>query len=55
MIVNGSKREVFAGAFGFIQSKGVKIIAINPEGLQNSASFNPLLEAKNDIEIEQVV
>ena len=54
IVVNDPKGEVFAETSGFMQSKGFKIIAINPEDLPNSASFNPLLEAKNDIEIEQV-
>lgn len=54
IVVNDPKGEVFAETSGFMQSKGFKVITINPEDLQNSASFNPLLEAKNDIEIEQV-
>mgnify|MGYP000235813572 FL=1 len=54
IVVNDPKGEVFAETSGFMQSKGFKIIAINPEDLPNSASFNPLLETKNDIEIEQV-
>jgi len=54
IVVNDPKGEVFAETSGFMKSKGFKVIAINPEDLPNSASFNPLLEAKNDIEIEQV-
>ena len=54
IVVNDPKGEVFAETSGFMQAKGFKVIAINPEDLQNSASFNPLLEAKTDIEIEQV-
>ncbi|WP_340263531.1 type IV secretory system conjugative DNA transfer family protein [Sulfitobacter pontiacus] len=54
IVINDPKGEVFAETSGFMQSKGFKVIAINPEDLPNSASFNPLLEAKNEIEIEQV-
>lgn len=54
IVVNDPKGEVFAETSGFMQSKGFKVIAINPEDLNRSASFNPLLEARSDIEIEQV-
>ena len=54
VVVNDPKGEVFAETSGYMQSKGFNVIAINPEDLDRSASFNPLLEARNDIEIEQV-
>lgn len=54
LVVNDPKGEVFAETSGFMQSKGFKVIAINPEDLANSSTFNPLLEAKTDIEIEQI-
>ncbi len=54
IVVNDPKGEVFAETSGYMQSKGFKVIALNPENLEHSASFNPLLEAKNEIEIEQV-
>ncbi len=54
IVVNDPKGEVFAETSGYMQAKGFKVIAINPEDLDHSASFNPLLEAKTDIEIEQV-
>lgn len=54
IVVNDPKGEVFAETSGFMQSKGFNVIAINAEDLSNSASFNPLLEARTDIEIEQI-
>ncbi|MGB1265721.1 MAG: type IV secretory system conjugative DNA transfer family protein [Nereida ignava] len=54
IVVNDPKGEVFAETSGFMQSRGYNVIAINPEDLTNSAQFNPLAEARNDIEIEQV-
>lgn len=54
IVVNDPKGEVFAETSGYMQSCGFNVIAINPEDLANSAQFNPLLEARNDIEIEQV-
>ena len=54
MVVNDPKGEVFAETSGYMQSRGFKVIAINPEHLEQSSTFNPLLEAKNDIQIEQI-
>lgn len=54
IVVNDPKGEVFAETSGYMQAKGFDVIAINPEDLEHSATFNPLLEARSDIEIEQV-
>lgn len=54
IVVNDPKGEVFAETSGYLQSRGFKVIAINPEDLGGSSRFNPLLEARSDIEIEQV-
>ena len=49
IVVNDPKGEVFAETSGYLQSRGFKVIAINPEDLAGSSRFNPLLEAKDDI------
>lgn len=54
IVVNDPKGEVFAETSGYLQSRGFKVIAINPEDLGGSSRFNPLMEARTDIEIEQV-
>lgn len=54
IVVNDPKGEVFNETSGYLQSCGFKVIAINPEDMTQSSSFNPLLEARTDIEIEQV-
>lgn len=54
IVVNDPKGEVFEATSGFMQSNGYRVLTVNPEDLDRSASFNPLLEAKNDIELEQV-
>lgn len=54
IVVNDPKGEVFEATSGFMQAKGYRVITLNPEDLERSSSFNPLLEAKNDIELEQV-
>ncbi|MEP2942696.1 MAG: type IV secretory system conjugative DNA transfer family protein [Hyphomicrobiales bacterium] len=54
IVVNDPKGEVFAETSGYLQSRGFKVIAINPEELSASSRFNPLLEAHDDIEIEQI-
>lgn len=54
IVVNDPKGEVFEATSGFMQANGYRVITLNPEDLERSSSFNPLLEAKNDIELEQV-
>jgi type IV secretion system protein VirD4 len=54
IVVNDPKGEVFEATSGYMQSKGYRVIALSPEDLDISASFNPLLEARSDIEIEQI-
>ena len=54
LVVNDPKGEVFDATSGFMQANGYRVITINPENLVQSSTFNPLLEAKNDIELEQV-
>ncbi len=54
LVVNDPKGEVFEATSGYMQAHGYKVIVINPEDLGQSAAFNPLLEARSDIELEQV-
>lgn len=54
IVVNDPKGEVFSETSGYLQARGYKVIAINPEDLGQSSTFNPLLEARTDIEIEQI-
>lgn len=54
MVINDPKGEVFEVTSGYLQSRGFRVLTINPEDLERSSRFNPLLEAKNDIELEQV-
>jgi len=54
IVVNDPKGEVFAETSGYMQARGFRVLTINPEDLDTSSRFNPLLEAKNDIELEQV-
>ncbi len=54
MVINDPKGEVFEATSGYLQARGFRVLTINPEDLERSSRFNPLLEAKNDIELEQV-
>ena len=54
LVVNDPKGEVFEATSGYMQAHGYRVITLNPEDLSRSAEFNPLLEAKNDIELEQI-
>ncbi len=54
LVVNDPKGEVFEATSGYMQAHGYRVIVINPENLAESAAFNPLLEARSDIELEQV-
>ena len=54
MVVNDPKGEVFEATSGYLQARGFRVLTINPQDLERSSRFNPLLEAKDDIELEQV-
>ena len=54
IVVNDPKGEVFAATSGYMQSRGYRILTLNAEDMAASSTFNPLLEAKTDIEVEQV-
>jgi type IV secretion system protein VirD4 len=54
LVVNDPKGEVFAATSGYMQANGFKVIVIDPEQLASSSRFNPLLEARSSIELEQV-
>lgn len=54
MVVNDPKGEVFEATSKHMKSKGFNVIVIDPENLEQSSCFNPLLEARNNIELEQI-
>jgi len=54
LVVNDPKGEVFEATSGYMQANGYRVLTLNAEDLSQSSTFNPLLEAKTDIEIEQV-
>ncbi|MCU7889902.1 MAG: type IV secretory system conjugative DNA transfer family protein [Candidatus Thiodiazotropha sp. (ex Lucinoma aequizonata)] len=54
MVINDPKGEVFSQTSAYLEQCGYKVIVIDPENLSRSSYFNPLEEAKSDIELEQV-
>ena len=54
MVINDPKGEVFDNTSAYLKERGFKIIVIDPENLDRSSNFNPLTEAQNDIELEQI-
>lgn len=54
IVINDPKGEIFDSTSGYLQAKGFRVISIEPEDLSNSDYFNPLLETRNDKEIEQL-
>lgn len=54
LVVNDPKGEVFEATSGYMERSGFKVILIDPENLERSSRFNPLEEARNNIELEQV-
>jgi type IV secretory pathway TraG/TraD family ATPase VirD4 len=54
VVVNDPKGEVYEATSGYMRANGFRIIVIDPENLDRSNTFNPLTEAKNDIELDQI-
>jgi type IV secretion system protein VirD4 len=54
LVVNDPKGEVFATTSAHMARKGYRIIRIDPEAPAASHRFNPLAEARDDIELEQI-
>lgn len=54
IVINDPKGEVFEKTSAQLKRSGFKVLVIDPENLDRSSQFNPLLEARNDIEIEQM-
>lgn len=54
VVVNDPKGEVYEATSGYMKAKGFRVIVIDPEHPEKSHSFNPLTEAQNEIELDQV-
>ena len=54
MVVNDPKGEVCDLTAGYLQANGYRVIVYNPNNLNESNLFNPLLEVSNDIELDQI-
>ncbi len=54
IVVNDPKGEIFDYTAGYMKTKGFNVISIDPENLTETDYFNPLLEASDDKELEQV-
>lgn len=54
LVINDPKGEVFEATSGVMQRAGFNIIVIDPEHPERSSHFNPLSEAKDTIELEQL-
>lgn len=54
LVINDPKGEVFDNTSAIMAKNGFNIIVIDPENLSRSSQFNPLTEAKQSIELEQI-
>ena len=54
VVVNDPKGEVYQATSGYMQSQGFRVIVIDPEHPESSHAFNPLTEAQNEIELDQI-
>ena len=54
VVVNDPKGEVYEATSGYMKSKGFRVIVIDPENPDRSHTFNPLTEAQNEIELDQI-
>lgn len=54
LVVNDPKGEVFAATSAHMHAKGFDIYRIDPENPHLSHRFNPLLEARDGVQLEQI-
>ena len=54
MVINDPKGEVFALTSGVLDAYGYEVVLFDPSNPTQSHRFNPLLDAKNDIELENI-
>lgn len=54
IVVNDPKGEVFEATSAILESRGFRLVVVSPEEPEYSAGFNPLAEARNDIELDQI-
>ena len=54
MVINDPKGEACDLTAGYLEANGYRVIVYNPHNLNKSNLFNPLLEAQNHIELDQV-
>lgn len=54
MVVNDPKGEVYGATSSYLKSLGYRLIVVSPDNPEHSSRFNPLLEAKNDVELDQI-
>lgn len=54
VVVNDPKGEVYEATSGHMKAHGFRVIVIDPENPDQSHSFNPLTEAQDGIELDQI-
>ena len=54
LVVNDPKGEVFEATSQYMSDKGYNVIVIDPENLNRSSRFNPLMEVTDNIQLEQI-
>lgn len=54
IVVNDPKGEVFENTSAYMQQCGFKVLVIDPQNIERSSHFNPLAEAREFIELEQI-
>ncbi len=54
LVINDPKGEVFEKTSAYMKSNGFNVLVIDPENTGRSSYFNPLIEAQQTIELEQI-
>lgn len=54
LVVNDPKGEVFEATSATMKTNGFNVIVLDPENPERSSCLNPMLEARDEIELEQV-
>lgn len=54
LVVHDPKGEAYKNTSGYMEAQGYRVVVFNPHNVEESNLFNPLIEARSEIELENI-